>query len=49
MALKLSQSEKILREPFSVRKYGSDKTKNTLLNCVDFVEYYFREKKREAF
>lgn len=46
MALKSSQSEKILREPFSIRKYGSDKTKNTLLNS-DFAEYHFKEKKKE--
>lgn len=32
MALKLSWSEKNLSEPFSVGKYGSDKTKYTLLN-----------------
>lgn len=49
MALKLSPSEKILREPFSIRKYGSDKTKNTWLNCVNFAEYYFKEKKSKEF
>lgn len=47
MALKSSQSEKILREPFSIRKYGSDKTKNTLLNS-DFAEYLFKEKKKRG-
>ena len=46
MDLKLSRSEKNLREPFSDKKYDSDKTKNTLLNCVDFAAHYCKEKKK---
>lgn len=46
MVLKLSQSENILGEPFSVRKYGSDKIKNTSLESVDFAEYFFKEEEK---
>lgn len=41
--------QKILREHFSVRECSSaDKTKNALLNCVNFGEHYRREKEKSG-